>query len=195
MFINRNAETLIFPILIVLQLKMFDNVCMNLHDMIWSWHEVCLLPAWGIVHLSGGVAGLAGTIVLGPRKGRFENPEEFETHNLPLVVFGTFALWFGWYGFNPGSTLGMHDSATGAMAAQVAMNTTLSAATGGITVFIFRYFITKKYDVGGLCNGILAGLVSITAGCGNMECGSAFATGLVGGIVYQARFCSWILKC
>ena len=163
--------------------------------MIWSWHEVCLLPAWGIVHLSGGVAGLAGTIVLGPRKGRFENPEEFETHNLPLVVFGTFALWFGWYGFNPGSTLGMHDSATGAMAAQVAMNTTLSAATGGITVFIFRYFITKKYDVGGLCNGILAGLVSITAGCGNMECGSAFATGLVGGIVYQARFCSWILKC
>jgi len=139
----------------------------------------------GIVHLSGGVAGLAGTIVLGPRKGRFENPEEFECHNLPLVVFGTFALWFGWYGFNPGSTLGMHDGATGAMAAQVAMNTTLSAATGGITVFIFRYFITKKYDVGGLCNGILAGLVSITAGCGNMECGSAFATGLVGGIVYQ----------
>jgi Amt family ammonium transporter len=70
---------------------------------------------------------------------------------------GTFALWFGWYGFNPGSTLAMHDYATGAMAAQVAMNTTLSAATGGITVFILAYVITKKYDVGGLCNGILAG--------------------------------------
>mmetsp|Transcript_108315 Transcript_108315/g.151236 ORF Transcript_108315/g.151236 Transcript_108315/m.151236 type:complete len:526 (+) Transcript_108315:65-1642(+) len=139
----------------------------------------------GIVHLTGGVSALAGTIVLGPRTGRFVNPEEFEPHNLPLVVLGTFALWFGWYGFNPGSTLGMHDGATGAMAAQVAMNTTLSAASGGITVFILKYAITKKYDVGGLCNGILAGLVSITAGCGNMECGSAFATGLIGGIVYQ----------
>ena len=77
--------------------------------------------------------------MLGPRKGRFENPEEFECHNLPLVVLGTFALWFGWYGFNPGSTLGMHDGATGALAAQVAMNTTLAAATGGITVFLLRY--------------------------------------------------------
>ena len=110
-----------------------------------------------MVHLTGGVAGLMGTIVLGPRKGRFENPEEFECHNLPLVVLGTFSLWFGWYGFNPGSTLGMHDGATGAMAAQVAMNTTLSAASGGITVFILKYALTKKYDVGGLCNGILAG--------------------------------------
>ena len=140
----------------------------------------------GVVHLTGGVSALAGTIVLGPRKGRFENPEEFECHNLPLVVLGTFALWFGWYGFNPGSTLGMHDGATGALAAQVAMNTTLSAATGGITVFLLRYLILKKYDVGGLCNGILAGLVSITAGCGNVECGSAFAIGLVGAFVYQA---------
>ncbi|CAK9040734.1 unnamed protein product [Durusdinium trenchii] len=139
----------------------------------------------GVVHLTGGVAGLAGTVVLGPRAGRFTNPEEFECHNLPLVVLGTFALWFGWYGFNPGSTLAMHDGATGAMAAQVAMNTTLAAATGGITVFILRFAIQKKYDVGGLCNGILAGLVSITAGCGNMECGSAFATGLIGAFVYQ----------
>eukprot|EP00439_Symbiodinium_sp_Y106_P060873 s2896_g9.t1 len=138
-----------------------------------------------IVHLTGGVSALAGTIVLGPRKGRFENPEEFECHNLPLVVLGTFALWFGWYGFNPGSTLGMHTGDTGAMAAQVAMNTTLSAATGGITVFLLRYAILKKYDVGGLCNGILAGLVSITAGCGNVECGSAFAIGLLGAFVYQ----------
>jgi len=140
----------------------------------------------GLVHLTGGVSGLAGTVVLGPRKGRFENPEEFEPHNLPLVVFGTFALWFGWYGFNPGSTLAMTDAATGAMAAQVAMNTTLAAATGGITVFLLRYLILKKYDVGGLCNGILAGLVSITAPCGNVECGSAVAIGLIGAIVYQA---------
>ena len=140
----------------------------------------------GVVHLTGGVAGLAGTYILGPRRGRFTNPEEFECHNLPLVVLGTFALWFGWYGFNPGSTLTMKSGADGALAAQVAMNTTLSAATGGITVFLLRYAIMHKYDVGALCNGILAGLVSITAGCGNMESGSAFATGLIGGFVYQA---------
>ena len=101
------------------------------------------------------------------------------------VVLGTFALWFGWYGFNPGSTLTMKSGSDGALAAQVAMNTTLAAATGGITVFLLRYVITHKYDVGALCNGILAGLVSITAGCGNMESGSAFATGLIGG-----GFCS-----
>jgi Amt family ammonium transporter len=139
----------------------------------------------GIVHLTGGVSALMGTIVLGPRKGRFERPEDFEAHNLPLVVLGTFALWFGWYGFNPGSTLGLHTKEKGALAAQVAMNTTLSAATGGLVVFTIRYALMRKYDVGGLCNGILAGLVSITAGCGNMESGSAFATGLIGGFVYQ----------
>jgi len=162
----------------------------------WTWGYGWLESLWdvgfmdfagsGVVHLTGGVAGLAGTVVLGPRKGRFVNPEEFECHNLPLVVLGTFALWFGWYGFNPGSTLTMKSASDGALAAQVAMNTTLAAATGGITVFALRYLITKKYDVGGLCNGILAGLVSITAGCGNMECGSAFATGFVGALVYQA---------
>ncbi|CAJ1420821.1 unnamed protein product [Effrenium voratum] len=139
----------------------------------------------GIVHLTGGVSALAGTVVLGPRKGRFVNPEEFEAHNLPLVVLGTFALWFGWYGFNPGSTLSMSSGNMGALAAQVAMNTTLSAATGGIMVFLARYAIFGKYDVGGLCNGILAGLVSITAGCGNMESGCAVATGFVGALVYQ----------
>ena len=132
------------------------------------------------------MAGLAGTTILGPRKGRFVNPEEFECHNLPLVVLGTFALWFGWYGFNPGSTLTMKSGNDGALAAQVAMNTTLAAATGGISVFILRYIITHKYDVGGLCNGILGGLVAITAGCGNMESGSAVATGFVSAFVYQA---------
>jgi len=140
----------------------------------------------GVVHLTGGISGLVGTTILGARTGRFSNPEEFECHNLPLVVLGTFALWFGWYGFNPGSTLTMKSGSDGALAAQVAMNTTLAAATGGITVFLLRYVITHKYDVGALCNGILAGLVSITAGCGNMESGSAVATGLIGGFVYQA---------
>lgn len=138
----------------------------------------------GIVHLTGGVAALVGTSILGPRSGRFEDPDSFGPHNLPLVVLGTFSLWFGWYGFNPGSTLGLGPG-KGYLAAHVAMNTTLAAATGGLTVFILRYIILRKYDVGGLCNGILGGLVSITAGCGNMDSGFAVLTGFIGAFVYQ----------
>ena len=107
----------------------------------FCWTPVNCVSLSGVVHLTGGAAGLAGTTILGPRKGRFTNPEEFECHNLPLVVLGTFALWFGWYGFNPGSTLTMKSGSDGALAAQVAMNTTLAAATGGITVFLLRYVI------------------------------------------------------
>merc|ERR1719316_1845961 len=104
---------------------------------------------------------------------------------MPLVVLGTFILWFGWCGFNPGSTLGLSDAGTALMAAHVMMNTTLSAATGGVTVFLLTFAISKKYDCAALCNGILAGLVSITAGCGNVESGSAVVIGLVGAFVYQ----------
>lgn len=141
----------------------------------------------GIAHMTGGVAALVGAAMAGPRKGRFELPEDyFAAHSLPLVVFGTLILWFGWYGFNCGSTLGLSDIATGFMAAQVAMNTTIAAASGGISVFVIRYVIKKKYDIAGMCNGILAGLVSITAGCGNVECGSACFIAMIGGAVYFA---------
>merc|ERR1712159_821351 len=81
-------------------------------------------------------------------------------------------------------TLGMSDSGTAMMAAHVMMNTTLSAATGGVTVFLVTYAVTKKYDCAALCNGILAGLVSITAGCSNVESGSAVLIGLLGGCIY-----------
>ncbi|CAE8622715.1 unnamed protein product [Polarella glacialis] len=140
----------------------------------------------GIVHMAGGVGALTGAVWAGPRKGRWENPEEFDPHSLPLIILGTFILWFGWYGFNCGSTLGMATIERGFMAAQVAMNTTIAGATGGLTVFILKYGLTRKYDIGGFCNGILAGLVSITAGCGNVECGSAFTIALLGGLFYEA---------
>merc|ERR1712070_1365461 len=139
----------------------------------------------GIVHMTGGVGALVGAIFAGPRKGRWEDPKSFEPHSAPLVVLGTFILWFGWYGFNCGSTLSMNEASTGMMAAQVAMNTTLSAAIGGMTVFLCRLIMTKgMYDNCGLCNGILAGLVSITAGCGNVEAGSACLIGFLGGLLY-----------
>jgi len=139
----------------------------------------------GIVHMCGGVGALVGAAVAGPRKGRFDNPEAFQSHSLPLVVLGTFILWFGWYGFNCGSTLSLPDNATGQLAAFVAMNTTIAPATGGLTVFLLRFGRLKKYDIGGFCNGILAGLVSITAPCGNVECGSAFGIAIIGGLVYE----------
>merc|ERR1719262_1967373 len=78
----------------------------------------------------------------------------------------------------------MSDSGTAMVAAHVMMNTTLSAATGGMTVFLVMFAITKKYDCAALCNGILGGLVSITAGCGNVESGSAVLIGFVGGCIY-----------
>lgn len=142
----------------------------------------------GIVHMTGGVGALVGAAIAGPRKGRFDgtaSETEFDPHSLPLIVLGTFILWFGWYGFNCGSTLGMGSASTGVMAAHVAVNTTLSAATGGLGVLVLRFAILKKYDIGGMCNGILAGLVSITAGCGNLETWAAFIAGLVGACVYE----------
>jgi len=147
----------------------------------------------GIVHLTGGISAFMGALILGPRDGRWgregvpiEHTEiEFAPHNLPIVVLGTMSLWFGWYGFNCGSTLAMENAANGAMAAQVAMNTTMSASVCGLLVFSMRYKILHKYDVSGFCNGILAGLVSITAGCGNVETGSAVAIGIIGALVYQ----------
>jgi Amt family ammonium transporter len=140
----------------------------------------------GVVHLCGGIGALVGAIVVGKRTGRFDpdREEEFQPHSAPLYVLGTFILWFGWCGFNSGSTLGLSDSGTALVAAHVMMNTTLSAATGGLTVFLLSYAITRKYDCAALCNGILAGLVSITAGCSNLESGAAVLTGLLGGFVY-----------
>lgn len=140
----------------------------------------------GVVHLCGGVGALVGAAVVGKRTGRFdpEKEQEFQPHSQPLVVLGTFILWFGWCGFNSGSTLGLSDAGTALMAAHVMMNTTLSAATGGLTVFLVSFAITRKYDCAALCNGILAGLVSITAPCSNVESGSAVVIGALGGCIY-----------
>lgn len=146
-----------------------------------------------VVHMTGGIGALSGVIVLGPRKGRFEDPKAFEPHSLPLVVLGTLILWFGWLGFNSGSTLSLHSKDSAALAAQVAMNTVVAGAAGGLTVFMLRLVISRRYDVCGLCNGILAGLVSITAGCGNMTCSSAILVSFIGGWVYQV-FSMLLLK-
>jgi len=153
----------------------------------------------GIVHMVGGVAALCGSILVGARKGRFESgdagdPDGFEAHNVPFCVVGTFFLWFGWYGFNPGSTLAMHDADAAHAAGVVAVNTTLAPCMGGLVVFLLRAWVCppKALDVCGFCNGILAGLVSITAGCHAVYPWEACLIGFIGGCVYQGA--SMLLK-
>jgi len=127
----------------------------------------------GIVHMVGGVAALVGAIVVGPRAGRWTEPEEFVPHSPALCVLGTLVLWFGWYGFNGASTLSMKSSDDAFSAALVCMNTTLAPAVAGMVVFLLRCYVfaPKCFDVMAICNGILAGLVSITAPCGSVEPG------------------------
>merc|ERR1712196_508898 len=91
----------------------------------------------GIVHLLGGVGALVGAIFVGPRKGRFDDSEQdFTAHSVPFVVLGTFCLWFGWYGFNPGSTLSMKTASDAHIAGLVAVNTTMAPCASGLLVFL-----------------------------------------------------------
>jgi Amt family ammonium transporter len=164
----------------------------------WTWSSGWLIE-WGysdfagsgIVHLTGGISALVGAAILGPRAGRFDFPpdsieaKEFDPHNMGLVVLGTFILWFGWYGFNCGSTLAFSDAATAHNGALVAMNTTISAAAGGLTIWAVRLAVTKRLDVGGTCNGILAGLVAVCAGVGSVEPYCALFIGVAGGIGHE----------
>jgi ammonium transporter, Amt family len=141
----------------------------------------------GVIHLLGGVAGLVGAIVVGPRKGRFDPAlqDEFSPHSVNFCVLGTFILWFGWYGFNPGSTGAMHDAATANRSALVAVNTSLAPCAAGLVVFCLRFAMTRRLDVCGLCNGILAGLVGITAGCAVVAPWEAILIGIIAAFVYQ----------
>ena len=148
----------------------------------------------GIVHMTGGNAALVGAAIVGPRTGRFDEkkkPLPMPGHSTTLQVMGTFILWLGWYGFNPGSTLGLSAPNYARDAARVVVTTTIGAATGGLTVVILeKLFGDKTWSVGAVCNGILAGLVSITAGCSVTYPWSAFIICMIGGCVY---FC--VSKC
>ena len=134
-----------------------------------------------VVHSVGGWAALAGAIVVGPRKGKYNqdgtvNP--IPGHNIPMGALGVFILWLGWFGFNPGST-----TAVGGDMAFIAVTTNLSAAAGAIGAVIATWVLFGKPDPSLGLNGALAGLVSITAGCDVMSPGMAALTGLIGGFL------------
>lgn len=136
-----------------------------------------------IVHSVGGWLALVGAIMIGPRIGRFDkkNTRVFAGHNIPLAMLGVLILWFGWYGFNAGSQLAI-DGQNALDVGLVALNTTLAAAAGGVTVLLLSWMLTNKASPGMTINGVLAGLVSITAGCAALGPQAAILTGMIGGI-------------
>jgi Amt family ammonium transporter len=136
-----------------------------------------------VVHGVGGMAALVGSWLLGARIGRFNkdgSPNVIAGHNLPLVMVGVFILWFGWYGFNAGSTLGMGDPE---LVGRVAMNTTLAPAAGAIAAMVIAWMKFGKPDLTIALNGSLAGLVGITAPCAVVSFGGSIAIGLIAGIL------------
>lgn len=140
----------------------------------------------GIVHMLGGTCGLVGAQFLGPRIGRFDPTtpkEEFAPHNVGLVCLGTVILWFGWYGFNGGSALGATGANTDAIQV-VCLNTTISAAASGLTAFLLKMWVDKVESVAALSNGLLCGLVGITAGCDSANEYWSIGIGVVSGFIY-----------
>jgi len=137
-----------------------------------------------VVHAVGGFAGLAGAIVLGPRIGRFgKDKKAMPGHNMTFAALGVFILLIGWYGFNPGSQLAISSASDVEAVMLIAVNTTLAAAAGAVFAMLISWIVDKKPDLGMALNGILAGLVGITAlpdGVTNIE---AMVIGAVAGLL------------
>ncbi|OGH04755.1 MAG: ammonium transporter [Candidatus Lambdaproteobacteria bacterium RIFOXYD1_FULL_56_27] len=134
-----------------------------------------------VVHSVGGWASLAVVLVLGARLGKFNAAGKamaIPGHNIPMATLGVFILWFGWYGFNPGSTM-----AATVNIGDIAVTTTLAGAAAALSAFIFTFMLYKRADVGMTLNGALAGLVGITAGCANVSPLGAIVIGLIVGIL------------
>jgi len=154
----------------------------------WAWGPDGWLALRGfhdfagstVVHTIGGTISLAGAIALGPRLGRVfrrDGGGPMPPHNLILGAVGGLILWFGWYGFNPGSTLSALDAQG---IGRVSFNTTLAACSAGLTALFYSYARSGKWDLGLLVNGFLAGLVAITATCYWVNPTGAFFIGIIG---------------
>ena len=150
-----------------------SSLGMNFHDFAGST----------VVHSIGGWVAIAGANMLGPRLGRKfkrDGGEPMLPHDLTIAVIGGLILWFGWYGFNPCSTLSIMDNAG---VGRVATNTTLAACTGGLAAVFLMWFRTKKWDTTGILNGFLAGLVGITCPCYWVSGFGAACIGAVAGVI------------
>ena len=162
----------------------FPSLGMGFHDFAGST----------VVHTIGGFIALAGAIVLGPRLGRKfkrDGGAPMLPHDLTIAVSGGLILWFGWYGFNPGSTLSAMDFEG---IGRVAANTTLAACAAGLTAMAYAYFMSKKWDAGFTTNGFLAGLVAITCPCYWVSPTGAILLGAVAGglVVAGVELLEWL---
>ena len=156
-----------------------------------------------VVHSVGGWAGLAGAMVLGAREGKYVKNgangrsgkvmvNAIQGHNMPLAALGVFLLWFGWFGFNAGSTV----AGTDLSIAAIAVTTNLAAASGVVGALVVAWIISGKPDPTFALNGAIAGLVAITAGCANLAPGSAVIVGFLGGVlvVLAVQFIDRVLQ-
>ncbi len=148
-----------------------------------------------VVHMTGGVTALVCCKLLGPRIGKYSadgTPNPIPGHNIPMAVLGTFILCFGWFGFNAGSTLSPSDTRF----AIVAVNTMLASASGALAATLYAKLKFQKPDPTWMCNGMLAGLVAITAPCAFVSAGTAIFIGAVGGflVIAAAMFVETTLK-
>lgn len=169
----------------------------------WTWGGGWLSKSWdtmslgagyvdfagsGVVHAVGGAAALAGAIVIGPRIGKFDehgHPRAIPGHHIPMAMLGTFILLFGWFGFNAASTF----AATDVQLAVVATNTAIAGAFGGVTAMLWITRRTGKPDPGMMANGMLAGLVAITAPCAFIAPWAAAVIGAIAGaLVIESVF-------
>lgn len=133
-----------------------------------------------VVHATGGILALAGAIVLGPRIGKYGKDKKSRAipgHNLALCALGVFILWMGWFGFNPGSTIAAEGSANALSMSHIMLTTNMAAAVGGIVALIYTWLVDGKPSLSMVCNGVLAGLVGITAGC---DCVPLWAAAIIG---------------
>src|SRR5438034_5010835 len=160
----------------------------------WIWHSGGWLFAKGmqdfagstVVHYQGALAALAGALLLGPRIGKFgkdgrANP--IPGHNMPYAVLGTIILWFGWFGFNPGSTLAVVSGDKIGYFGYVALTTNVAAAAGALGGIGAAWLVLREPDVSMMLNGVIAALVAITAACGFVAPWSAVVIGAVAGSI------------
>ncbi|MBD2549149.1 ammonium transporter [Microcystis elabens FACHB-917] len=161
----------------------------------WKWNANGWLNQLGfidfagstLVHSVGAWAGVVGAMILGPRIGKYvdSKPQAIPGHSLALATLGCLILWLGWYGFNPGSVLAMNETVP-----YIAVTTTLGAAGGGIAGTLISQIHSGKPDLTMAINGILAGLVGVTAGCDGFPMWAAWVVGFIGGaiVVYAVSF-------
>ncbi len=185
------AERTKFSMYIVYSLLI--SLCIYPVEGHWSWGGGWLsemgfhdFAGSTVVHLCGGALALAGAIVLGPRIGKYAKDgtsRAIPGHNLTLAALGVFILWLGWFGFNPCSTVAMTGYSNAVCASHVFVTTNMAAAVGGIAALVYTWVIDGKPSLSMVCNGVLAGLVGITAGC---DCVDIWAAALIGLIVSVA---------